>query len=93
MEEGFSEGGEEIIGEEDPEGDHEEDPEEDPAEDGAELTPKVYFEEEPEDLRDESGVPRIKGGEDKDKVIAWKPGRCGCMCRGECPLDTPGSGV
>ena len=37
--EGFSEGGDEIIGEEDPEEDHKEDPEED----GAELTHEDYL--------------------------------------------------
>jgi len=77
-EEGFGEGGEEIIGEEDPkedakedpEEDLEEDPKEDPEDDGAELNHEVYFKEEFEDPRAESGVPEILGGEHKDRVTA-----------------------
>jgi len=73
-EEGFSEGGEKIIGEEDPKEGPEEDPEENPEEDpeddpdddpeeypteeGLELTHEVYFEEEP---RAESRVLKKKG--------------------------------
>ena len=60
-EEGFGEGGEQIIGEEDLEEDLEEDPKEDP---------EVYFKEEFEDPRAESGVPEILGGEHKDRVTA-----------------------
>jgi len=76
-EEGFSEGGEEIIGEEDPEEDlkgdpkgdleedpeeyAEEDPEEDLAEDRVEHIHEGYIGAELEDPRAESGVPDIKG--------------------------------
>ena len=78
LEEGFSKGREEIIGEEDPEEDSEGDPKEDPdegpeedlAEDRAELIHEGYIREEPEDPRAESTVPAIKGSEHKGKVIA-----------------------
>jgi len=94
--EGFSEGGEQIIGEEDPDEDPKEDPEEDaaedPMEDGVKLTYEVYFEEEPEDPRAQSGVLEAKGEEHKDRVTAWKRERYGRMCRGECPLEASNSG-
>ena len=69
-EEGFSKGGEELIGEEnpeeDPEEDPKEDPKEDPAEEGVELTHEVHFKEEPEDPRAERGALETKGDEHKD---------------------------
>jgi len=71
----------------------EEGPKEDPTEERIGLTKDENLVRRPIGLEDEGVDSEEKRGEFVTGVTSWSRGKCGWMCRGQCPLDVPASGV